>query len=99
MRNARASLRACPIAVLVVLMLGSACKSEESTNRSPAQPTVAPATQASARVDASTGSTVYENKSAGLRLQYPSDWKPVQNGEYVLCIEPASAGSNPNDAP
>jgi len=85
--------------MLVALTLGNACESDDSSVNKSAPDSSPPGTQASARVDSSTGSTTYDNKSAGFHLQYPADWKTRQDAEYVLYIEPASAGTDPNDAP
>jgi hypothetical protein len=86
-RTGKLGFGACGVAVLV-LIAQSACKSKDSTDEATTAP--APATQAVGQTTTTaSGLIAYENRSAGIRLQYPSEWTQKQDDDYVLALEPA----------
>jgi hypothetical protein len=90
---------------LATILIGvSACSSKNSdgTPSSGSDSTLAAATEPSAppttapgNKNQATGSKTYENQGAHFRLQYPADWTPRKDPDYVLAVYPP--GAKPGD--
>lgn len=79
-------------ALLMMGIVFAGCHTDE-----PRRLAAAPADQASVRTTAPAAhgtAVVWENSGKGVRLTYPSDWKPRKNPDYELTLIPIGAGGD-----
>src|SRR5437773_1565719 len=88
------------LAIGSLLLAAAACTSAKSDGGEKSQPATASSSEKpSAREDSprseKAGLRTYENSNAHFRLQYPADWTPQDDKDYVLALYPP--GAKPGD--